>query len=157
MKVGMMRFFLFALLLAGGLSGQSSPWPALLFTPIEYSFAPLTDIANARDGSGGVLVVQQTGRVLILRGEKVEPKPFLDISDRMRYDKELGLYSLTFSPGYAQKRQFYVHYTNQQGNSTISRFRVTGADPDVADPASEEVLLVFQQPFHSHNGGQIAF
>jgi hypothetical protein len=38
----------------------------------------------------------------------------------------------------------------------ISRFRVT-ADPDLADAQSEEVLLVIEQPFANHNGGQLAF
>jgi len=38
----------------------------------------------------------------------------------------------------------------------VSRFRLT-ADPGVADPASEEVVLTVAQPFANHNGGQLAF
>ena len=42
------------------------------------------------------------------------------------------------------------------GATIISRFQVT-SDPDVADPASEVVLLAQPQPYGNHNGGQIAF
>ena len=38
----------------------------------------------------------------------------------------------------------------------ISRFQVT-ADPDVADPDSEVVLLEVDQPNSNHNGGQVQF
>ena len=36
-------------------------------------------------------------------------------------------------------------------------FRVSAGDPDLADPASEAVLLTAEQPFANHNGGQILF
>jgi glucose/arabinose dehydrogenase len=34
---------------------------------------------------------------------------------------------------------------------------VNSSTPEVADPASEEVLLTYRQPFSNHNGGKIAF
>jgi hypothetical protein len=38
----------------------------------------------------------------------------------------------------------------------VARYRV-GSNPDVAEAASEEVLLTIAQPFPNHNGGQLAF
>lgn len=38
----------------------------------------------------------------------------------------------------------------------VARFRLS-ADPSVADPMSEERILVYNQPAENHNGGQIAF
>jgi len=39
----------------------------------------------------------------------------------------------------------------------IARYQVLSDDPDTADPASEQIVLVFDQPFGNHNGGQLAF
>jgi glucose/arabinose dehydrogenase len=51
-----------------------------------------------------------------------------------------------------------VNYTASQPNRTvISRFSVSGNDPNLADPNSELVLLEYPQPHSNHNGGQLAF
>ncbi len=85
------------------------------------------------------------------------PDAFLDITDRVRSGGERGLLGLAFPPGYADKGYFYVNYTALNGATTISRFRLIAGDPNRADPASEEILLVIAQPYANHNGGQIAF
>src|SRR5690606_38195168 len=41
--------------------------------------------------------------------------------------------------------------------TVISEFKVSESDPNVADPASERVLLTYGQPQSNHNGGQIDF
>jgi glucose/arabinose dehydrogenase len=41
--------------------------------------------------------------------------------------------------------------------SRISRFRRSASNPDIADPASEVVLMEFAQPFPNHNGGDLHF
>ena len=61
-----------------------------------------------------------------------------------------------FPPGYPSKSHFYVNYTNNAGETVVSRFRVT-ADPDIADPEREEILLTIAQPDNRHNGGHMAF
>ena len=38
----------------------------------------------------------------------------------------------------------------------VARYQVT-ADPDLADPASEAVVLKLGQPAGNHNGGMLAF
>jgi glucose/arabinose dehydrogenase len=70
---------------------------------------------------------------------------------------EQGLLSFVFHPDYAQNGRFFVNYTNQEGDTVVSRFQVNGADPNTADPASEQILMVLNQPFSNHNGGQIQF
>ena len=49
-----------------------------------------------------------------------------------------------------------VHYTDLAGDTRVSEFRVS-ADPNVADPASERLILAADQPFPNHNGGQVLF
>jgi glucose/arabinose dehydrogenase len=74
---------------------------------------------------------------------------------------ERGLLGLAFPPGYAAKGHFYVNYissnASRRGDTVISRFSANPADPEDALEASEEVLLVIDQPQSNHNGGQIHF
>src|SRR5262249_839102 len=67
-----------------------------------------------------------------------------------------GLSGLAFHPAYAQNGQFYVYYTDNNIDAQVSRFLVT-ADPDVADPDSEQPLLQIEHHFGNHYGGQLQF
>jgi glucose/arabinose dehydrogenase len=49
-----------------------------------------------------------------------------------------------------------VHYTDTNGDTHLSQFTVS-SDPDVADPASEQIILTADQPYNNHNGGQVLF
>ena len=115
-----------------------------------------TDIQNANDGSGRLFLVQQNGIVRILSGGALLSRPFLDITARTRSDGERGLLGLAFPPGFAQKQRFYTDYTDLNGDTIISQYRVS-ANPDAADAATETVLLKIPQPFANHNGGQVRF
>jgi glucose/arabinose dehydrogenase len=111
----------------------------------------------AGDGTGRLFVAEQGGRIRVVRGGRLDPTPFLDISARVRREAfEQGLLGLAFPPDFARSGWVYVDYTRgPDGAVTVSRFRL--ASPDAADPASEEVLLQVRQPYANHNGGQLAF
>ena len=113
-------------------------------------------VTNAGDGSGRIFVVEQGGRIRIIRNGVLEATPFLDIAGRVSCCGERGLLSVAFPPGYAAKGHFYVNYTNKAGNTVVARYRLT-TNPDVADPGSEQVVLTVPQPYANHNGGQLAF
>ena len=113
-------------------------------------------ITNAGDGSGRLFVVEQRGRIRIISDGRLLALPFLDISEHVSLDKERGLLGLVFPPGYAEKRYFYVNYTDRQGNTVVARYRLT-SDPNVADPNSDEIILRIDQPNRYHNGGHMAF
>ena len=122
-------------------------------------------LTHAGDDSGRLFVVEQGGRIRIIKNDpalsgdaawSVNDAPFLDISKRVSCCGERGLLDLAFPPGYAAKQHFYVSYTNGDGTTVIARLKTT-ADPDRADPASEEVILTIEQPHVTHNGGRILF
>jgi glucose/arabinose dehydrogenase len=114
-------------------------------------------VANAGDGSGRLFIVEQGGRVRILKGGALLAAPFLDISPRVSCCGERGLLSLAFPPGFAASGRFYAYYTDLAGNLQISRFSLT-ADPDVAAAGSEVKILNIPHPtYANHNGGQLAF
>jgi glucose/arabinose dehydrogenase len=104
-----------------------------------------------------VFVVEQVGRIRILRGTSLAAAPFLDLSSRISSGGERGLLGLAFHPRYSETGRFYVNYTDPQGDTHVSEFRVSSANPDVADAGSERELIFVRQPFANHNGGGLAF
>jgi glucose/arabinose dehydrogenase len=107
-------------------------------------------------GDDRLFIIEQRGRIRIMRNGAVLPTPFLDITPLLSTGNEQGLLGLAFPPDYATSGRFYVYYTATNGDSVLARYRV-GSNPDLADAASREILLQFAQPFSNHNGGWIAF
>jgi glucose/arabinose dehydrogenase len=135
--------------------------PAIELTQVAAGLVRPVAITHAGDGSGRLFIVEQRGRIYILDGE-LEETPFLNIEDRVISPaagggNEQGLLGLAFPPGYADKGYFYVYYTMLSGDNVLARFSLT-SDPNLADPGSEEHILVLPHPqYRNHNGGQIAF
>jgi glucose/arabinose dehydrogenase len=103
-----------------------------------------------------LFIVEKTGKIRIVKSGSVLSTPFLDLSARVSDADEQGLLGLAFHPQYAVNGRFVVDYTDPNGDTHVSAFRVS-ANPDVADPASEQVLLAIDQPFDNHNGGMVVF
>jgi glucose/arabinose dehydrogenase len=107
--------------------------------------------------SARLFILEKGGAIRIVKGDTLEPTPFLDLTGKVSTGSEQGLLGLAFDPAYATNGRFIVHYTDTNGNTTISMFQVATDSPDRADPASERILLAVEQPFANHNGGQILF
>jgi hypothetical protein len=133
-------------------------WPAIEIDPYLSGFSSPVHIANAKDSSNRLFVVERAGVIHVVKNGVVSTTPFLGIQDRVQSTGgEEGLLSMAFPPDYASKGYFYVYYTNKNGDNQVSRFYLSD-DVDVADPTSEELIINFSHPVHAnHNGGQIAF
>ncbi|HSS36354.1 MAG TPA: PQQ-dependent sugar dehydrogenase, partial [Patescibacteria group bacterium] len=115
------------------------------------------DVVDAGDGTGRLFVVEQQGRIKIVKDGAVVDPPFLDIRQRILSGGERGLLGLAFAPDYPADPRLFVDYTDVDGDTVVSSFTVPAATPDQADPASERILLHIDQPFPNHNGGDVAF
>jgi glucose/arabinose dehydrogenase len=138
------------------------PLPQISLAAVTGGFVSPVHVTHAGDGSGRIFVVEQAGRIRILENAAVLPTPFLDLASitppRLVAGGEQGLLSVAFPPGFTAKGYFYVNYTRApDGATVVARYRVTAGNANVADPASEEVILTVPQPFANHNGGQLAF
>lgn len=121
-----------------------------------------------------LFVIDQAGMIWIIdkHGKKL-PVPFLNLTARMVtlspfYD-ERGLLGLALHPDFARNGKFYVYYNAPprpggpepgvlwNNLSRISEFRVSAWNPDLANPASERILLEIDDPQSNHNGGTIEF
>lgn len=135
----------------------STAQPALTLEPFASGLSTPVDIAHA--GDERIFIVEKAGRIRIVSPDgSVRNTPFLDIDARVNSSaSERGLLGLAFHPDYASNGYFFVNYTNNSGDTRISRFSRDAADPNWADPNSEKILLTVDQPVANHNGGDLAF
>ena len=104
-----------------------------------------------------LFVVGRRGAVWVLKDEKRQPRPFLDIKKRVKAKgTEQGLFSIAFSPDYEDDGLFYVSYTGHGGDMRILEFK-RSADPLRADRASARNVLRIRQNSSKHHGGQLVF
>ncbi|NOT07238.1 MAG: glucose dehydrogenase [Gemmatimonadales bacterium] len=154
-----------ALLLALGYFGCSGDDLIVPAPPLDNSVR-LQEIASGLDmpvfltsppgDHTRLFVVEQGGRIRIVRNGALLTTPFLDISAKVSNGGEQGLLGLAFHPDYAANGRFIVNYTDGAGDTRVSVYRVS-SNPEVADPASEQVILAIDQPFSNHNGGMVVF
>ena len=155
-RILLLGFFLFFLPFQA-----AAQFPAISLTRQISGLSLPVHITHAGDGSGRLFIVEQPGRIRIVKNGVLLVTPFLDIgntgANRVLFGGEQGLLSVAFPPGFNVKGYFYVYYTNLNGDNVAARYFLT-ANPDVADPNSEVILQTFSHPiFANHNGGQLAF
>jgi glucose/arabinose dehydrogenase len=111
-------------------------------------------VTAAPGDSRRLFVVEQTGRIRVVRGGRVLPRPFLDVSGRIVCCGEQGLLSMAFAPDYERTGRFYVYFTDRAGDTRVEERRRASADR--ASTARRLVLRV-DQPEANHNGGLLLF
>jgi glucose/arabinose dehydrogenase len=112
-------------------------------------------VTSPPGGARRVFVVEQPGRIRVVKDGRKLSAPFLDIRDRIRSGGEQGLLSMAFAPDYAESGLFYVDYTDDNGDTRIVEYR--RATKDRADPSSARELIFQRQPETNHNGGLLLF
>ncbi|GAB3342496.1 PQQ-dependent sugar dehydrogenase [Larkinella ripae] len=130
----------------------TNAFPGLKFNrPVEFT--------HAGDGTNRLFVLEQEGKIRVFENNSSAKtaETYLDLSNKVASEGEMGLLGLAFHPDFKQNGFFYVYYTKRNPvESVISRFKVTPT-ANRADAASETVLLRFAQPYDNHNGGKISF
>lgn len=126
------------------------------------------------DNSKRLAILDQAGQVWITdeNGTK-SSTPLIDVASKMvrlnaNYD-ERGLLGLAFHPEFKSNGRFFIYYQlpPRTGGpaagvlwnnlSRVSEFKTSAANPNIADMASEKVLLEWDDPQSNHNGGTIEF
>jgi glucose/arabinose dehydrogenase len=115
--------------------------------------------ATAPAGDARIFVLERlTGRIVIVDGAGTRATAFLDVSSKMSKEGyEVGLLSLVFDPDFPKNRTFYVSYTTLASTLRVSRFTVPAATPNVADPASESIVIEVPKVSHHNTGGMLLF
>ena len=143
---------------AGAPSAES-----LTLTEFASGFNRPLYVTHAGDGSARLFLVEQSGKIWILRDGLRSAQPFLDIAHLISPSAlgtgftEQGLLGLAFHPAYSSNRTFFINYTDVGGTTTVARYQVSQSDPDIAENSSGRVLFQVSQPYANHNGGHIDF
>ena len=125
-------------------------------------------------GDDRLFVIEQFGRVRIIKDGELVAEPFLDIRNEIPtlysdFD-ERGLLGIAFHPDFQSNGRFYVAYSAHldfQGDlakqfwwdhtNVVAEYRVSADDPDVADPKTARIISSIDWPQFNHNGHWIAF
>jgi glucose/arabinose dehydrogenase len=133
-----------------GIGLKLNPFISAGLTSPVFLTQPLDD--------GRIFVVEQGGRIRVVRNGVLQPTPFLDISTRVLSGGERGLLSVAFHPQYATNHFFYVYFTTQtNGDIRVERFTTT-SNSEVADPAASKLIITApHSTYANHNGGLLTF
>lgn len=144
-----------ATLAAAILGGEAASAPPVGPRLVKVAQVDQPVVITAPKGSRQLFVVSQPGKILLLSGGKVNPRPFLNITGRVKSGGEQGLLGLAFHPKYAANGRFFVNFTGSDGATNIVEFK--RSSPTAANPGSARTLLKISQPQANHNGGNLAF
>jgi glucose/arabinose dehydrogenase len=144
-------------------SGPSADNSSFKFTRIASGLQSPVYLTDAGDGSGRLFIVEQSGRIRVVKNGVLLAAPFLDIRSLVASGGERGLLSVAFHPQFKTNGVFVVDYTRASntpadvGDTVIARYTVTSPSSDVADRNSGQALLIINQPQPNHNGGLVKF
>jgi glucose/arabinose dehydrogenase len=136
---------------------------SIKFTTVASGLSSPVYVTGAGDGSGRLFIVEQVGRIRVVKDGVLLAKPFLDIRSLVQSGGERGLLSVAFHPDFETNGAFIVDYTRASsvaanvGDTVIARYLASPPNADVADRASRQPLLSIDQPQANHNGGLVKF
>ncbi len=145
-----------AILLSFGSTGVSGAVGVSL-TPVVSGLSSPVQVTYAPDGSGRLFVVEQGGKVRVVKAGVLLPTPFIDIHDRLATGGERGLLGIAFHPSFATNGKFYLYFTRKgDGDIAINEYR-RSSNPDIATHAAIRRIITIDHPYSNHNGGHMAF
>ena len=135
------------------------------------TFLNPTAIASPPGETNRLFITERGGRIVVITNLAAPTRTiFMDISTNVYsfpdtiYWDEQGLLGLVFHPGYATNGYFYVFYTGlattpagSGTNDILSRFQVSGSNPNQGDATSEVRMIVQFHRDENHHGGDLHF
>jgi glucose/arabinose dehydrogenase len=127
----------------------------LTFSRVARHLSKPVFVTHSGDSSGRLFIVEQTGRIRVLRNGVLLAAPFLDLRSKVSTGGEQGLLGLAFHPDYRTNGKFYVYYTDKSGSIVVAQY-LRSSNANIAGTAAKIVLRI-AKPAANHNGGMLAF
>ena len=139
-------------------NGPQKDASAILATRVATGLDQPLFVAAPPGDTSRLFIVEKTGHIKILDVStgQVLATPFLNVSGEITTESERGLLGLAFDPNFATNGLFYINLTNSSGNTEVRQYQLS-SDANVADAASENLIITIAQPFGNHNGGWLGF
>ncbi len=159
------RRFGLLLLFSAGLHAEIPPDVTLDPIPGISGLIDPLGIKHAGDGSGRLFIVEQSGRIRVLKDDALLSTPLVELGNLVtNAGFEQGLLDIAFHPQFALNGRFYLHYSagserpagTSPGDTIVGEFTITD-DPNVANNVPDRIILTVTQDFGNHNGGQMRF
>lgn len=155
-----------ALLFAFIYTNNPEPSIHLKLRLVSRGFTSPVGMGSPKDGTNRLFIIEQRGKIKIIKNGMVLSNPFLDISSKLDHlnigYSEKGLLGLAFHPDYKSNGRFFVYYSapcsekEYDHKSILAEYSVASSNPDIAG-THEEVLMEILEPESNHNGGCIQF
>lgn len=114
------------------------------------------DATNSR-----LFVLDRAGSIRLIKDGVLQPTPFLTQGVSEGGSGERGLLGIVFDPQYQTNGRFFINYTGSAIDGTATSFlvsyKVSAANPDLADDSSRALVLSYPDLEENHNGGMMAF
>lgn len=166
------NFFIAALLLSAAVSCDDDDDKvvdeSVSLQLVSEGYASPLFLTESPDNSGRLFLLDQTGQIYIIKdGTRLE-QPFLNVQSKVILGAppdERGLLGLAFHPQFASNGKFYIYYAGPlrasgpvgwDHTNYVAEY-TAAANADMADPASERMILAVDHPQANHNGGTLAF
>src|SRR5262249_28781803 len=126
-------------------NAQESEFPSLKvkLTQVAKGLPSPVGMASPHDGTNRLFVIEQGGKIKIIKNGEVLSTPFLTVTDKLdglniAYS-EKGLLGLAFHPDYKTNGRFFIYYSapasgkDVDHKSIVAEYKVSAGNPDVAD------------------------
>jgi glucose/arabinose dehydrogenase len=131
--------------------------PAISLDTVITGLSLPMQMVSAGDSSGRLFIVQKAGVIKVYSKTYSLLGTFLTVTVNSSAN-ERGLLSMAFHPDYKNNGFFFVYYNNANGDLELARFKVSAGNPDMADAASQKILITIPHPTNNnHNGGTLHF
>ena len=138
-------------------SGSTDATASARLRPVRVArFDSPVEIKSAPGYPRLMFVVEQPGRVMVIRRGRKLARPFLNITPRVSYGGERGLLSVAFPPDYRRSGRFYVYFTDRTGDIRVVEFRRRSA-VRARQNSARPVITIRHRKNENHNGGQLQF
>ena len=131
---------------------------SVTFHKVAGGFSSPVYVTSARDGSHRLFVVEQGGKVRVVKKGVVQPTAYLNLTSEVLSGGEQGFLSIAFHPGFKAHPFVFAAYTRSDGALQVSRFKAASASSTSIARSAEVRLFSVPHPNQTnHNGGQLMF
>lgn len=111
-------------------------------------------------GENRVVVVEQFGKIKVFNDDPAvtSSSVILDYTNEISVTSgEQGLLGFVFDPDFVENRFVYIYHTQVVTNRSILTRLYWDRSTDMLDRSTAKVVMQIEQPYESHNGGNLLF